>query len=310
MTLLCVDRSFEAALPAASSAFEWWYADARDAQGDGLVLIWARALPFFRQPAPAVNLALYRRKRPALWLLEQSTAWQASASGGGFTSALGRCELSFTRSEGRVALQARLDLAVPGDPRRLTGTIAVNGPSLLLEGERARHPHRWTPIAAAAQVQARLDFGGAPHFSLDAPGYLDRNVSDLPLERLGIRRWEWARAREGDRCDIRYALEGRGGERELHALRVEGGALRAGDAWDPKHLERPVERGPFYSRWLPGDRAVAERCEVDRVFHRWHRPLVRMRVHRPAVRTSFWAPLFCGPAEGRLARLLRRGGRA
>ena len=315
--LLCVDRSFAAALPSSSSAFDWWYLDARNAEGDGLVLIWARALPFFRQHAPAVNLALYRGKRPALWLLEQArpSQWSARGSADGFTIALGDSELRLTRGPGGVLLQARLDLSVPGDRRRLTGEVRATGPSLL-QGEPVRHPHRWTPICAAARVQARLRFGGAPHFSLDAPGYLDRNASDLPLDQLGIRRWEWGRVRRGDRCSIWYQLESRGGERETHRLEVAGAEVsetrRMQGAADgrPADLGRPVERGPFYSRWLAGPDAVVERCEVDRVFDRWHRPLVRMRLHGPSVRPSIWAPLFCGPSEGRLARLLRLGGRA
>lgn len=318
--LLCVDRSWEAARPSPSSAFDWWYVDARDAQGNGLVLIWARALPFFRQPAPAVNLALYRDKRPALWLLEQArpAQWTVREGAAGFTIALGGSALTLSRGDGGIELQARLDLAVPGDRRRLTGEVRVTGPSLL-QGEPARHPHRWTPICAAARVQASLAFGGAPHFALDAPGYLDRNQSEAPLDRLGIRRWEWGRARTGDGCSIWYELEGRGGERESHRLVADAAGLRPAPAalaerpappGRPAALGRPVERGPFYSRWLAGDDAVVERCEVDRVFHRWHRPLVRMRLHGPAVRESIWAPLFCGPAQGRLARLLRRGGRA
>ena len=133
--------------------------------------------------------------------------------------------------------------------------------------------------------------------------------------------------RSGDRTSIWYDLEGRGNERELHLLEVAGAEVREqivrGPAFAPPQagrapqgrggaafLGRPVERGPFYSRWLAGDDAVVERCEVDRVFDRWHRPLVRMRLHGPSVRESIWAPLFCGPAQGRLARLLRLGGRA
>ncbi len=325
--LLCLDRSWSAALPTSSSAFDWWYVDARNAAGDGLVLIWARQLPFFRQRAPAVNLAIYQQGRPALWLLEQAhlSQWRARVSANSFVVSLGDNELRLQRRAGTIELQAELDLSVPGDIRRLTGRIEVSGPSLL-QGEPARHPHRWTPICATARVQARLAFGGAPHFALEAPGYLDRNASDVPLDQVGLRRWEWGRSRVGDRCSIWYALVGRGGERETHLLDVEGADLReqfvssaagvrlAGSDNRPQRppliLGRPVERGPFYSRWLAGQDTVVERCEVDRVFDRWHRPLVNMRRHGPSVRQSIWAPLFCGPARGRLARLLRVGGRA
>ena len=180
--LLTIDRSWEAVLPSPSSAFDWWYVDARDASGDGLVLIWASALPFFRERAPSVNLALYRAGRPALWLLEQvlPSQWSARTSADGFSIALGGSELRLERRGERLSLRARLDLAVPGDRRRLTGEIVVTGPSVV-GGEPAAQAHRWTPICPVAQVQARLSFGGAPHFSLDAKGYLDRNQSSLPL---------------------------------------------------------------------------------------------------------------------------------
>jgi hypothetical protein len=225
--LLAVDRSWQAAQPSAASAFDWWYVDARNPEGDGLVLIWASALPFFRQHAPAVNLALYRRRRPALWLLEQlrPSQWRARAGQDGFEISLGDSRLRLSRAAGQIGLEARLDLAVPGDARRLTGSISVAGPSLL-QGEPVRHPHRWSPICAVARVQADLAFGGAPHFALDAPGYLDRNASDLPLGQLGVRRWEWGRARSGDRCSIWYALEPRQGPRETHLLDVHGAEVR------------------------------------------------------------------------------------
>lgn len=317
--LLAVDRSWAAVLPSSSTAFDWWYADARNAAGDGLVLIWASALPFFPENTPLVNLALYRRKRPALWLLEQArpSQWTARAGADGFSISLGESELHLTRGAGGIVLKARLDLSVPGDLRRLTGEVVVKGPSLLQGPRRGSvDPHRWTPICATARVQSRFLFGGDAFFSLDAPGYLDRNASDLPLEQIGVRRWEWGRVRSGERCAIWYDLTARSGERETHLLEVAGAQMRESAAAGAERasaiaaLGRPVERGPFYSRWLAGSDAVVERCEVDRVFDRWHRPLVRMRLHGAAARESVWAPLFCGPAEGRISRLLRRGGRA
>ena len=36
----------------------------------------------------------------------------------------------------------------------------------------------------------------------------------------------------------------------------------------------------------------------------WMRPLVRMRVQKLGGRNSFWLPLFAGPVETRLRRLL------
>lgn len=309
-SLLAVDRSWEAVLPRASGAFDWWYLDARTPEGDALVFIFARALPFFPGEGPTVNLALVRRGRKALWLLEHqkrhSVLWSNAS---GFMVEAGNNQLRVERTAAGLALTARVDLAVPGDLRRLTGTISLSGPASF-EGGPSPHAHRWAPICPVATVRARLDFGGAPHFALDAPGYLDRNLADAPLEALGVDRWTWGRAREGDRCAIWYALEGQSG-REEHRLDFDGARASPGA---PREVvtQKRIESGPFYSRWLAdagGTPAIVERCEVRRIHARWHRPLVRMRQHREGDRNSFWSPLFCGPAEGRFLRLLRVGGR-
>lgn len=308
-TLLEIDRSWEAALPRSEGAFDWWYVDARTPDGDALVFIFARALPFFPREGPSVNVALVRRGRPVLWLLEHHKEQVVRTGEGRFTVEVGGSTLRVDRIPGALDLRARVDLAVPGDRRRLTGTIAVRGPAAF-EGEASRHPHRWAPLCPVATVRARFDFGGVPHFALDAPGYLDRNLADAPLDALGVDRWTWGRARDGVRCAIWYALEGPSGSEE-HRLDFDGTLVRAG-ANREVALGARIESGPFYSRWLAeagGMPAIVERCEATRIHDRWHRPLVRMRQHRDGERDSFWAPLFCGPAEGRFKRLLRVGGR-
>ena len=326
MTLLSIDRSAAALLPrpALPGAFDWWYADGRDAEGNGLVFICASRLPFFPEDEPSLNLALYRRGEPALWLLEQHprTALLAQPCDGGFQLTLGRSVVRVTSGAGCARLDAQLDLAVPGDKRRLTGTLRVEGPSLLTDAPaQTAQPHRWVPVAPVAQVQARLS--GAATFSLDALGYLDRNLGDAPLDKLSLRRWHWGRARRGDEALIWYALEGTDKSREGHLLRVSGGRAELtttpwveeggvlfldGLVIDPG---RAVERSPFYRRsfgTVGGMPFISERCEVARIGS--YAPLVRMKLHRPAAWNSIWAPLFCGPREGRFARLLRLGGRS
>ncbi len=317
--LLEIDLSAAALLPrpARPGAFDWWYVDARDQEGNGLVFICASRLPFFSEDEPALSLALYRNGKPVLWLLEQHprAALKTRACLGGFELELGESHLRLIQSAGSVRLEAQLDLAIPGDLRRLRGTVIAQGASLLLDVPPLEGPHRWVPLAPVAQVEARLCLGRVLHFSLDAPGYLDRNLGDAPLSQLNLRRWHWGRTRQGDQALIWYALEGLGGERELHVLQVEGVRLQISAELPDLPIDegRAVERGPFYSRSFGsagGAPAISERCEVLRIGRPLYAPLVRMRLHRPAARNSLWAPLFCGPREGRLTRLLRLGGRA
>ncbi|MFO0631040.1 MAG: hypothetical protein U0325_36180 [Polyangiales bacterium] len=75
------------------------------------------------------------------------------------------------------------------------------------------------------------------------------------------------------------------------------------------HVERLVDEGPFYLRYLlrdPGNEACGwgERVRPAAIDTDWMRPLVKMRVHRPG-EDSAWLPLFSGPRAGRVQRLLR-----
>lgn len=325
--LLSVDRSWAAAQPRAPrpGAFDWWYVDGRDEAGDGLVFIWASRLPFFDDDRPAINVALYRRGRQAFWLLQQPDrdGWRSEPGAHGFRVALGASALELSLERGVLALRAELDLPLPGERRRLRGAVEASGPSAVArEAAPSAAAHRWVPLAPAARVRARLSLDRDPLFSFDGPGYADRNLGDAPLGELGLARWSWGRAREGDGCTAWYALEGKDGARE--GVRLDAGA--AGVALQPAGWEesggrlrlgglsidpgRAVERGPFYRRSFGalggrGVPAVHERCEVARLEARWHRPFVRMRLHRPAGGNSLWAPLFTGTSEGRVRRLLR-----
>lgn len=86
-----------------------------------------------------------------------------------------------------------------------------------------------------------------------------------------------------------------------------------GQPWLQVRHRALADDGPFYLRLLSegvaddGERATgwSEIVHPDRVDSNVLRPLVRMKVHRVEGRNSFWLPLFTGPREGRVGRLLR-----
>jgi hypothetical protein len=72
-----------------------------------------------------------------------------------------------------------------------------------------------------------------------------------------------------------------------------------------------LDNGPFYQRYMLRGRCgddeaygMGENLVPDRVDPDLLRPLVRMRVHRPAGPNSMWLPLFSGDADGRVRRML------
>ncbi|MFB6262512.1 MAG: hypothetical protein ABEL76_02630 [Bradymonadaceae bacterium] len=87
-------------------------------------------------------------------------------------------------------------------------------------------------------------------------------------------------------------------------------AAGAAADWSPLTLEvdAVVDRGPFYMRLQirqdQGERGFAELIRPRRIDLDRHRPLVRMAVDQSGERNSAWLPLFSGPREGRLQRLV------
>jgi carotenoid 1,2-hydratase len=206
-------------------------------------------------------------------------------------------------------------------------------------------PHVWTPLTGPATGEAVLRVGERLLARLSGRAYHDRNGGAVPLHELGLDHWMWGRlpfaereriyyllwprdAREPLRC-IGVEIDAQGRERRLEALRVERQAERrtlAGLRWaerlrlydgdrlwlEVKH-RRVADSGPFYLRFLSeataadGEHALGwgELCYPDRVDLAVHRPFVRMRVHRERGGNSMWLPLFTGPREDRVRRLLR-----
>lgn len=209
------------------------------------------------------------------------------------------------------------------------------------DGEMSRM-HEWTPLTGPAAGRAALRHGSR-EINIAGRGYHDRNGGAAALHELGIGRWIWARfpldGREAilyllwpesggdpaciltqissdgrtntdERITIALADERRGwiGPRLPHRITVR----RSGQLWGELRVTSVADRGPFYLRFqarieLPsGESALGwgELCEPHRVDLPLQRPLVRMRVHHDTGSNSVWLPLFSGPRQGRIRRLL------
>lgn len=205
-------------------------------------------------------------------------------------------------------------------------------------------PHLWTPLSGPATGEVCLHVGGRVVAEVRGRAYHDRNMGGRSLHTLGIRHWIWARLPFRDRERIVYLLwPADGGAPRAIGLEIrEDGAtehlapldlelagrrwapigprlpaaielLRDGRRWLSLRVHQPADVGPFYLRFLCGAEDAGgeqvlgwgEIVRPDRVDLALHRPFVRMRVHRIAASNSPWVPLFSGPREGRVRRLLR-----
>ena len=301
-----------------------------------------RGQPTLPRDRPAVSFALYERGRCTCYLLQEAPP-EGSATDGVGEFCVGGAVLSVQPLEAAggqgagFSLRAALDLPIPGGAGRLRGEVRAAGPALLGGSPGPRYAaHSWSPRLAGAEGEATLDVAGRP-VHLRGRVYHDRNEASAPLHAHGIADWWWARVALPDRALIWYRLRHADGHVEEHLLDVDHGgrardcaapaALSAPSRWAafgprcPRRLtltdadgrahalalEAPIDDSPFYQRLrLRGPEAWgwAERVLPDAVDPDWMRPLVRMRVQRLGGPNSFWLPLFAGPVESRLRRLL------
>ncbi len=294
----------------------------------------ALALSVYRAGAP-VHYLLQRLPPGEVDWDETGDRWRLGES----------CIALTERPDGGLELSARLDLEVPGSERRVVGDITLRGPACDLRQRRlglVAGRHAWAPRLAPGWGHARLRFGDEALVELYGRGYLDGNASALPLPDLGIASWTWLRVALPDREVVVYGLHpddgesartlrvdidrrGRASVQEAVRVEVEARSRSPWGPWRPQQLrvhgEGPpldvrttavVDDGPFYQRLLVegacgGQRGpgVGEVVLPGRIDMPWLRPLVRMRVAGAPGGDSLWLPLFSGPRQGRLRRLLR-----
>ena len=293
---------------------------------------------------PSLNLVCYNDGRPELYLLQEyppeDTAWEgldwrmgdntmhAEVSEDGQLSVTICLSCPIPRSPHRLTGT----LTVRGALRQ-GGSDGAPSPD-----------HEWSPLTVAAHGEADLHIGpqhlhlaGRAYHDRNLGR---RPLHDLGIERWWWGRlafpereviFYYLLPRQPDAPPRSVVLEidaqGQTTWAEDAAITLEGRRRSPYGLWHPRRmtfadprqqaisvtLEALVDDGPFYQRYLlvgrqgaVSARGVGELVVPDRVDQDWLRPLVRMRVHHPGTpqADSFWLPLFSGPRQGRLGRLL------
>ena len=336
---------------ASPGGFAWWYADLVDSAGRALALIWSFGLPFLAgsraralpMDRPALSLAMYERGRCTFYLLQSYGSHEARVEGEGCVR-LGDSRFRLTRAGVEVALQAELDLPLPGGGW-LRGVMHARGPRCLppaARGGAPESPQRWAPILAATTGRAELRTFGR-EFRLHGRAYVDGNTSPLPLHELGIASWRWGRVglpgrdlifyfvdpedrrappvrmvlevdRNGSTVEHHVSSHWFAPQRDVFGLRFHSGLrLSSPTGLDAElRFSPPIDRGPFYLRFAveaetrrgERGRGLAELAAPKQVDLAWQRPFIRMRTHATQGPNSAWLPLFCGASEGRVRRWL------
>jgi len=307
------------------------FVPARDGDGDALA-------------RPSCSLAVYRDGRERFYLLSagrpSSSLWDAAGS----VYRVDESRFVIRRDLDRVALQADIDAPIPGGSLRVRGSIELHGQQCVLPSVAgAPSAHAWGPLAAACSAEARLDLGDGSPLVIRGRGYLDGNRSDVPLSDLSIEDWRWGRVAMPDRELVYFLLQSSDGSAPKHLIleiapdgsvvarddvtiafdegrhslyglrRTRVLELRArGDLVARIRYTSLVDDGPFYQRYLIDaedgaglrGRGFAERVVPARIGLAWQRPFVEMRLHRRGETASRWLPLFSGPTQGRVRRLL------
>lgn len=326
-------------------AFEWWYADLLDGEGNGVVLIASFGLPMIPlalaarrkvppRDLPALAFSVYRAGRPHHWAFQTFQPGEAGWDGDRRWFASHEVKLHIGPDE--ATLNATLNGTTGRAP--FHGTIRVTGPLRTPSaGEPAAAEHAWSLLSASATGTADLVIEGRP-FRVEGSGYLDRNEGESPLSDLGVATWHWGRVAFPSGTLVWYAAEGAGAAHRVWWVTPEGGVQpitgeptehgRTVSTYLLTHpaslgipgphgaitvpLDGVVEDGPFYRRFqlrldVPGLGRGLGYAEWATQRAMDDSPLL------PLVRmavdqgpgSSMWLPLLVGPPDTRWSRFLR-----
>lgn len=255
----------------------------------------------------------------------------------------GENQMRVWRVDNNVMVEADIHEKIPGSMHKLVGHIKLKGIARTQGPELARGhdpAHDWTPLMGPASGQLDL-YHGAVEYHIQGRGYHDRNGGENPLHELGFKRWIWGRIPGQDREYIYYILwphdhakprcvgmeilddgttilhedlevRQHDRKRELAGMWWHKSLelFSDGEKWGEITVQSIVDNGPFYLRFFIKAKfhnvsytGIAEACDPRRVDLPQHRPLVQMRVGKPE-QDSIWRPLFTGPRQGRVERLI------
>lgn len=281
---------------------------------------------------PSLNVVFYRNGKEDFYLLQEYPHDRASWDGDS-TWHFGKSRFrSFIENDRRM-LEIDLDLDVPGCSDPLLGQIRMQGTARLSGPDEAADPnHDWSPLVGPAQATVSAKCGNDT-WEFSGRGYHDRNGGAVPMQAQGIREWIWGRIPFEGFERVYYLVWPHVGEPHFHGLdilddgttrhapplRVEVESLHksvatlfVGDKiWLSIKAKHVVDNGPFYWRFIVEGQAEGQQAQgigelllPDKIDTAPMRPLVRMRVHRSEQKNSIWLPLFSGPKNGRVVRLI------
>lgn len=245
---LILDPAEEAAhaawLRQAPGAYEWWYFDARSADGRwALACIWFLGNPFspyYAQAArgqegdpfaaPALFFALYQEGRLHAYHFSQFEAGVDVGSSLPTSFRFGPNTLSLTNGQWQMTLSDE-----NANGRHLEAALTFTAPPLQaapVQSDQFDDTHSWLPAAPFCAVTGQITLReahnpGAETIPFEGTGYHDHNWGRLPFD-AAIQDWYWARAAlGGTRAAVLYHVRPKSRKAaRTHLLLFENGKLR------------------------------------------------------------------------------------
>ena len=176
--------------------FEWWYFDARMADGASLVIVFATKQIVGRMGAlkPFVMVTLEEPGQP-------KRLWEIKAAPQAFSSSREKCDVRMGENYFRGDLRAyeihveSADILVDVS---LTGQVPAWRPGTghLYFGEQNEHYFAWLPAVPQGEAQIKMRVNGAEK-TFGGVGYHDHNWGNAPMPKL-MHHWYWGRAKAGE----------------------------------------------------------------------------------------------------------------
>ena len=296
--------------------------------------------PQLPRERPSVNVSVYREGKLDFYLLQEYQPGDVSWDEDG-TWTFADCRFTSAVIGDDRVLEMSLDMPVPASTERFTATAKIVGHARTQgPGESSNPVHDWSPLAGPSRATVTAHHG-AREWQISGRGYHDRNGGNVGMHAQGFERWLWGRLPFEGFERIYYLSWPHAGEPQFYGLDVlaDGTTQHApalevalgptgrsytgpvypksfsltanGRPWLDIQTRHVVDEGPFYMRFMVSGKAAGqtalgfgELVLPDAIDSDLMRPLVKMRVHHTARPNSMWLPLFTGPRDGRVSRLV------